>query len=70
MEAGAADLEICMEAIVEAAKISKREMTEATKEAKVKSASAKATTFLSFLVRVCTYRCTMFNIVSNVHGYV
>ena len=46
-------------AAAEAAKISKRGMEEAAKEARVKSA-AKATDFFLFLVRVCTYRCTMF----------
>ena len=60
MDATAADLEIRMEATAEASKIAKRGMREAAKEAKVKSAAAKSTTLLSFLVGVHTDMCTMF----------
>ena len=49
-----------MEAAAEAAKIAERGMKEDDKEAEVKATAAKATTFLLFLVRVCTDRCTMF----------
>ena len=55
-----ADLERRTEAAAEAAKITERGMKEAAEETEVKYAAAKATTFLSFLVRVHTYRCTMF----------
>ena len=49
-----------MEAAAEAAKIDERGMKEVAEEAEVKAVAAKATTFLSFLVGVRTYRCTMF----------
>ena len=44
-------------------------MKEASREAEVKAAAAKATAFLSFLVILLTDRCTSVNIVSNVHSY-
>ena len=60
MEAAASDLDIQMKAVAEAAKIAKRGIKEASEEAWVKAAASKATAFLSVLVGVCTYRCTMF----------
>ena len=63
------DLKIQIEAAAEAAEITERGMKEAAKEAKSKAATAKSTTFLLLLVVICTERCTIFKIVSNVHGY-
>ena len=60
MEATAADLGIRMEAASEAAKFSRRGMKDAVEEAGVNAAATKATTFLSFLVRVRTDRCAIF----------
>ena len=60
MEATAADMDRQMEASAEAAKFSEKEMREAAEEAEVKTASAKDTAFLFFLVRVCTNRFAMF----------
>ena len=63
------DLKVQTEAAGEAAEITERELKEAAKQAKSKAATAKSTTFLLFLVVICTERCTIFNIVSNVYGY-
>ena len=63
------DLKIQTEAAGEAAEITERELKEAANQAKSKAATAKSTTFLLFLVVICTERCTIFKIVSNVHGY-
>ena len=49
-----------MESAAEAVELSRREMKEVAKETKVKAAAVKATVFLSLLVGVPTYRCTMF----------
>ena len=48
------DLELHIEAAAVAAKITERGMKEAAKETKAKSATAKSTTFLLFLVVICT----------------
>ena len=60
MEAAAANLKIWMEAAAEVDEIAEKGMKEAAKEAKIKAAVAKATTFLSFLVGVRTDRCAIF----------
>ena len=70
MEDADTELERRIEAAAEAAKIVKRGMKEVVKEAEVKATATKDTAFLSFLVGVYTDRCTSFNIVSNVHGYI
>ena len=67
MKATAADMERRMKTAAEASKITKRGTEEAAKEAKVKTATANTTAFLSLLVGVHTERCKMFNIFSNVH---
>ena len=69
MEAASADLERLMEAVVDASKIAERGMKEASKKAKVKSATVKSTAFLLFLAVVHKDRCTFFYIVINIHGY-
>ena len=60
VQAVAADMERQMEATEEAANITERGIKEAAEEAEVKAATAKASAFLSFLVGVRTYRCTVF----------
>ena len=60
MEDAASDLERRRVAAAEAANIFERGIKEAAKEAEVKSAAAKATAFLLFLVVVLTDRGKMF----------
>ena len=60
LEAAAVNPEIRTEETAEATKIAERGINEAAKEAEIQAAAVKATAFLWFLVRVRTYRCTVF----------